>query len=44
MRNSLLVHNKNIHIGSQADYIITNDKLRQNNLMTPQNLPVFKNN
>jgi len=43
MRSSLLDKNKIINIGKQGDYILTNDKLRQNNLMTPQNISVFQN-
>ena len=43
MRGSLLDKNKIINIGKQGDYILTNDKLRQNNLMTPQNISVFQN-
>jgi hypothetical protein len=43
MRSSLLDNNKIINIGKQGDYILTNDKLRQNNLMTPQNISVFQN-
>jgi len=43
MRSSLLDKNKIINIGKQGDYILTTDKLRQNNLMTPQNISVFQN-